>query len=159
MKKFVWLWLPVLLWISMIFYSSSQPYQKQDVRPELSKYINLEWVRAHLSGIKFDYANYEVSIAHMGAAGFLEFFIRKGAHVLVFCMLGILLYRALSHVISRGRAAVGAWLMTALYAGLDEVHQSFTGNRTPLWQDSALDSMSAFIGISLFYLRQRKKGA
>ncbi|GAA3319292.1 hypothetical protein GCM10020331_025590 [Ectobacillus funiculus] len=41
MKKWMQLWLPVLLWVGMIFlFFSSQPYEKQDMRPTFAQYVD-----------------------------------------------------------------------------------------------------------------------
>ncbi|PUV97732.1 VanZ family protein, partial [Cronobacter sakazakii] len=40
-----WLfWIPVLLWMGIIFYSSAQPYKKQDMRSDIEQYVNAEFV-------------------------------------------------------------------------------------------------------------------
>jgi VanZ family protein len=158
MKKFLLYWLPVLLWMGMIFYSSSQPYKKQDMRPTITKYVSPEFVENSFSWVSFDYAGEEVSVAHRGAAGFLEFFLRKGAHFTVFFILAVLFCRAFSQSrISLWRAGLYAFLATAGYAAFDEVHQSFTGDRTPLWQDSVLDSVGGLLGIFVWSLFQKRK--
>ena len=39
-----WLfWIPVLLWMGLIFYSSAQPYKKQDMRSDIEQYVNVEF--------------------------------------------------------------------------------------------------------------------
>ncbi|WP_028401764.1 VanZ family protein [Ectobacillus panaciterrae] len=158
MKRFIWYWLPVLAWAGMIFYSSSQPYQKQDMRPTITQYVSPDLVERLFSWVKFNYANYEISIAHMGASGFLEFFLRKGAHFSVFFILGVLLCRAFSQYrLPLRQVGLYAFVLLATYAALDEVHQSFTGDRTPLWQDSALDSVGGLTGILVWSLFKRRR--
>ncbi len=39
---------------------------------------------------------------------------------------------------------------SALYAGLDEWHQSFVGGRTPKLMDVGIDSLGAFCGALLY---------
>jgi VanZ family protein len=152
-------WLPVLLWAGMIFYSSSQPYEKQDMRPGIMERIDPEQVERWFSSVKFSYANYEISVQNMGAAGFLEFFVRKGAHLTVFFGLGILLFRAFSQYrLPVHLTFMYAFTLLVTYAALDEVHQGFTDGRTPLWQDALLDSVGGFLGIVVWlYVQKRKK--
>lgn len=162
MKKWMQLWLPVLLWVGMIFYFSSQPYEKQDMRPTLAQYVDEHTVEKYFSWVDFRYVGHEVSIAHLGVPGFLEFFLRKGSHFSVYFVLAILLHRALSHYSMRkGQAVMLALLLTAAYAGFDEVHQSFTKDRTPLWQDSVLDTVGGSFGLAarLLFMRLKRRGS
>lgn len=162
MKKWMQLWLPALLWMGMIFYFSSQPYEKQDMRPTFAQYVDEQTVERYLSWVDFRYAGHEVSIDHLGVPGFLEFFLRKGAHFSVYFVLAILLHRPLSHYsMKKGQALMFALLLTAAYAGFDEVHQSFTENRTPLWQDSVLDTVGGSFGLAvrLLFMRLKRGGS
>ncbi|WP_459501887.1 VanZ family protein [Bacillus sp. C1] len=156
-----WLvWIPVLLWMGIIFYSSAQPYQKQDLRPNIVQYVNVEFVKEHFSWVSIDYGGgTPVSIENKGVDGFIEFFLRKGAHFMVFFMLGALTYYALQRSgYKRGRAFLFSLFFVAGYATFDEIHQCFTGDRTPMWQDSVLDTSGGLIGIIIsnwFWHRKR----
>lgn len=156
-----WLfWIPVLVWMGIIFYSSSQTYQEQDLRPDITKYVNVEFVKEHFSWVSIDYGGgTPVSIANKGVDGFIEFFIRKGAHFTVFGILGALSYFALLKFgLKRKQVFWLALLLVAVYAGMDEIHQSFTGDRTPMWQDSVLDTCGGFTGILISsFIWKRKR--
>ena len=67
-------WLPVILVMFIIFFASSQPYEKQDVRPMLGEIINEEFVKEKFSQTKFNYDGHEISIRSKGVPGFIEFF-------------------------------------------------------------------------------------
>lgn len=139
----------------LIFWFSSQPYQNQDVKPLLTDFINEEWVAATFSKIQFDYAGYNVSAENLGAASFVEFFIRKGAHLGIFFLLGFFTCRALLATLLRNRTTssfFSAFFFVILYAVQDELHQHFTGDRTPLIQDVMIDSVGGLVGIILFLL-------
>lgn len=151
MKKIVY-WVPVVLIAGLIFWFSSQPYQNQDVKPLLNDYINEEWVEESLSWIQFDYAGYFVSVASLGAASFIEFLIRKGAHFGIFFLLGFFTCRALFATILHNRKStcfVSSILFIILFAVQDELHQHFTGDRTPLIHDVMIDSVGGLAGILL----------
>ncbi|CAI8724707.1 VanZ family protein [Bacillus pseudomycoides] len=156
-----WLvWIPVLLWMGTIFYSSAQPYKKQDMRSDIEKYVPSQFVEEKFSGVSIDYGGgTPVSIENKGVGGFVEFFLRKGAHFTVFLILGALSYYALHRSgCSRMRSFVFALLIVAGYATFDEIHQSFTGDRTPMWQDSVLDTSGGLTGIIIsnwFWYRKR----
>ena len=45
------------------------------------------------------------------------------------------------------------------YATFDEIHQWFTGDRTPMWQDSLLDTCGGLTGIVISNWFWTEKGA
>ncbi len=154
MKKIVY-WLLSIAWMGVIFRSSAQPYQEQDVKPMLARYIDLSFLERFVDEIVFVYHQSEVSVANLGIYGYVEFFIRKGAHVGVFMVLFILFYLACSNTFLRFRTRnliLVAFFATVVYAALDEWHQGFTPNRTPYIGDVILDSFGALIGVFLVLL-------
>lgn len=160
MKRKWLFWIPVFLWMGLIFYSSAQPYKKQDMRSDIEQYVNVEFVKEHFSWVSIDYGGgTPVSIANKGVGGFIEFFLRKGAHFMVFFMLGSLTYYAFHRLgYSRKRCFIYALLFVAGYATFDEIHQWTTGDRTPMWQDSLLDTCGGLTGIIIsnwFWNRKR----
>ncbi|SEA76548.1 VanZ like family protein [Thalassobacillus cyri] len=152
-------WILPVLWMAVIFYSSSQPYQEQNIKPFLSDTIDLSFLNPLLESVQFTYHNSEVSLAALGTEGLVEFFIRKGAHITVFLILTLLFYYALtktSQLSLNVRLAV-AWLMTVMYAITDEWHQGLTPNRTPYIGDVILDATGAIIAVAILFLLSRKK--
>lgn len=158
MKKFLLIWMPILFWAGLIFMFSSQPYEKQNLRPLLTEMVNLDWVSTQFSDFSVIYAGKVISVDTVGMVGFLEFCIRKGAHFLVFFILGWLVFRAFITILN-SRQLVSFMIslcLVVLYAALDEYHQMFTENRTPLIHDVFLDISGGIIGIflaSLLYKR------
>lgn len=152
--KRVQVWLPVILILAVVFYSSSQPYEKQDIRPLLATYLNMNEVTHWFSWVSFTYAKKEISIAHLGAAGFVEFFIRKAAHFGTNFVLGFFICRAflVSFQIRTWMRVSLAAVAMILFAGLDETHQMMTPNRTPLLEDVLLDTVGGWTGIVSFLL-------
>jgi hypothetical protein len=148
-------WVPVVLIASIIFWSSSQPYEKQDIRPFILNYVSTDFVVKEFSDVSFTYAGNEVSIEALGVDGFMEFFIRKGAHFTVFFFLAYFTYRALRiQGVKIGHAFMYALFFTVVYAISDEVHQAFTTNRTALLADVVLDSIGGFCGIVIRSLKK-----
>jgi VanZ family protein len=157
MKKILIYWLPVLIWMGMIFYASSQPYEKQDLRPTISSHLDLKIVETLFSSIVIQYAGDEISINELGAAHFIEFFIRKAAHFFVYFGLGFLIYRALSIYFLNNRLTfVTSWVLTILYAISDEIHQGYTPNRSPHWEDVMIDTVGGLFGIVLAWIIYKK---
>lgn len=152
--KFIRYWLPVLLIAGGIFYSSSTPYGDQDIRPQLNQLNGMYSFVEQFDFVHFTYAGKEISIHHLGSAGFVEFFIRKLAHFSVFCLLAFFTTRLVS--VYRQKFFISGLVLTILYAASDEFHQSFTADRTPLIQDVIIDSCGALVGACLFFILYNK---
>ncbi|MBM7662520.1 VanZ family protein [Bacillus mesophilus] len=154
MRQFTY-WIPVIVIAGIIFWFSSQPYQEQDVKPFLSDFINEQWVKVTFDWVQFDYAGYLVSVEALGASSFIEFFIRKGAHFGVFFVLGFFTIRASLLTFLNTRPVTGfitSFLFVILYGVSDELHQHFTGDRTPLIHDVMIDSVGGLVGIIIYML-------
>jgi len=76
---------------------------------------------------------------------FVDFIVRKCAHVAVFAVLCVLAIRALHHLRVRPpRAIAAAWLFCLLYACSDEWHQTFVRGRVGSPRDVLID----MVGVS-----------
>lgn len=151
-KKLIY-WLFPIAWIGVIYYSSAQPYQNQDIKPLLNERLKLNFLEPIVENISFSYNQTEVSVTNLGLDGFVEFFIRKGAHIGVFFILALLFYLALRKSFPNLEKlnVFISFVLTVSYAGLDEWHQSFTPNRTAYLGDVVLDAMGALLAVcSLF---------
>ncbi|WP_138419495.1 VanZ family protein [Aquibacillus sediminis] len=157
MKKCLY-WLPAIIWMGVIFYSSSQPYQNQDIKPFLSDYVDLTFLIPFVDWVSFTYHNSVVSVHEMGIYSFVEFFIRKGAHVTVFFILMLAFYYAFSKTWQKRTSSfllVISFISTTVYAAFDEWHQGITPNRTPYVGDVLLDGFGGLIGVGLLLLFTR----
>lgn len=159
-KDIVLLVLPPIVWISIIYIASSQPYEQQDLRPMLRD-LDLQIVERWFSWVSFTYSNTVVSIEARGVAGFVEFFIRKGAHVFVFAVLGLLLFRLLQlFKLSPFSKFVISLLIIVIFAVIDEYRHFHHPNRTGLIEDVILDTIGGLIGIvlALLMIKRRQSG-
>ena len=138
--SFLKYWLPVLLWMGVVFSfsgdSSSFQHSSRVVRPILL------WLFPHLS----DEA--------IHAAVLL---VRKCAHVTEYGILGWLLWRALRRP-ARNDPRPWAWpvagcalLLAALYAATDEFHQAFVPTREASVVDVLIDAAGAALGLLLLW--------
>lgn len=155
MKKYIY-WLLPICWMGIIYYSSAQPYEDQDVKPFLTDTVDLTFLTPLVDWISFTYHHSEVSVAGLGTAGFIEFFLRKGAHVGVFFLLMCLFYIALNRTCDMKFLSliIISFSLTVAYAGLDEFHQGFTANRTPYVGDVVLDGVgAAFAALCLMLIK------
>lgn len=159
-KKEEWLkrCIPILLWSGMIVVASSMPYEQQDFRPYLHS-LDLSWVEEYFSWVSFTYSTGEMSIANRGTERFVEFFIRKGAHLFVFGVLAFLLYRLFVSFQMKGWLRWGFTLLLILiFASMDEFRHFHHPDRTGLLQDVILDLCGGLIGISLAWIRFNMRG-
>ena len=165
MYKHKWIFpVGMIVVLVVIFIASSQTYEQQDMRPLLGELLNTPYLIDKLSFIDFVYAGKEISVEEVGVAGLIEFFIRKSAHFIVFCLLGFFTYGVWHLMIQKGRnwSFLFSLLFVIIYACLDELHQKMTGGRSPLVQDVMIDTIGGLCGIilcmSLLFLINRRKG-
>jgi VanZ family protein len=145
-------WIPAVFIMAVIFYFSSQPYHQQDLRPKLHELLPEQRIIEQFSSVEFNYAGETVSIKHLGVPGFVEFFIRKGAHFFIYWLLGFSVAYALISSRFRLRYFLFSVLICALYASTDEFHQFITGDRTPLITDVGIDTLGAAVGVVMMVL-------
>ncbi|MFE4896520.1 VanZ family protein [Peribacillus butanolivorans] len=146
-----------VLWAMLIFFFSSQTYEEQRISPFLGQ-LNTPFLNEKLGGISFMYGGLEVSVHTAGVAGFLEFFIRKGAHLIIFFVFGFLTISVWRTFVKNSIITFsGSLLCVLFYASVDELHQKFTGGRTPLWQDVMLDTFGGLLGILCFFMIYRRR--
>lgn len=130
-----------------IYFASSQPYEQQDLRPVLRD-MDLAWVKTYFSWVSFTYSSTVISIDNRGLAGFVEFFIRKGAHVIVFFVLGLLTYRMLIlWKMRKWYRVMIAFSFVLAYAAIDEYRHLLNPERTGLIEDVILDTIGGSLGI------------
>ena len=93
----------------------------------------------------------------------LSFIVRKCAHFLEYLILGISMYVSV-HDLSRWKQwknAILAFLICAVYAATDELHQMFVQGRSCEARDILIDSLGALLGILIMslisFLRAKKK--
>ena len=88
----------------------------------------------------------------------VHFAIRKAAHFGEYCLLGLLSARAFrksSHLFLQHHWFLAALLLIAVYALLDEYHQSFVPSRTASIYDSFIDMAGGLT--ALIFIRRFKR--
>jgi len=148
MKSFLKYWLPVFVWLGLIFLGSTDLMSAA----QTSRIIGpiLRWF------------NPDVTIETIAK---VQFVVRKAAHLTEYAVLAILIWRALRRG-GRGQMKMSILSLAvcfgcALLAASDEFHQSFVTTRTSSVYDVMLDICGALIGLTLCFLfsRRRKKWA
>lgn len=151
MEKFIAL-LALVFIATVIFLFSSQTYEEQTLVPLLQEVLHDQPLEGKLTRLKVPYGQGAVSMETHGYHGFIEFLIRKFAHLFLFGCLGAALFFVMV-ILTRMRVFLSAFLafvVAGVYAILDEYHQMITGGRTPSFEDVLLDVTGA--GIALIVL-------
>lgn len=109
-------WLAVIVCMGVIFYFSSQPaVVSQSLSDKFAFILRLP---------------------------FGSFIVRKGAHFLEFAGLSVLVFNALHSTYGRFRPVL-SFIITALYALTDEIHQIFVDGRACRFFDWVVDCSGA----------------
>jgi len=134
MKSFIKYWLPLLIWLGVIFVGSTNVMSTE----QTSRYIVpfLVWLKPGMSARTL----WTIVVV-----------IRKCAHVIEYTVLALLLWRALRNLPTfhtRALMVFGLVLLgCALFAASDEFHQTFVKSRTPSVRDVFLDVGGALLGL------------
>jgi VanZ family protein len=133
--RIIWYWMPVLITIGVMYYFSTDVLSNSHTRSIIEKVL-----------LRF------IPHASSHALGIFNYAVRKSAHVCEYAVLGALLFRAFrgdSTVRWQARWALYALASTALWALLDEFHQTFTRSREGSIWDVLLDSCGALLALAL----------
>jgi VanZ family protein len=144
-NRFVKNWLPLILWMALIFSASSGAGA-----PNVSSYF----LRPFLHWFDPTMSEHTFAIIHL--------ITRKIAHLTEYAMLGFLAWRtALGEPALIGarwpRPTAVALIFCALYACTDEFHQSFVPGRQASPVDVLIDTFGAAIGLGVTLLVERRR--
>ena len=134
MKFFLKYWLPLLIWLGVIFVGSTSVMSAEHT----SRYIVpfLLWLKPGMSP---------------KAIWIILVVARKCAHVSEYAVLALLLWRALRNVpaLRTKTLMVCAAVLVgcSVVAASDEFHQTFVKSRTPSVRDVLLDVVGALLGL------------
>jgi VanZ family protein len=134
MRLFLKYWLPILIWLGVIFVGSTSVMSADHT----SRYIVpfLLWLKPGMSP---------------ETIWTILVITRKCAHVTEYAVLALLLWRALRSVPAvRAKTLIlfgGVLLGCALFAASDEFHQTFITSRTASIRDVLLDIGGAILGL------------
>src|ERR1700722_9679110 len=139
-RAFLKYWLPVLLWMALIFSASADSHSYE----HSSRFVEpfLRWLFPKMPPPQIE------KIHHV---------IRKCGHLSEYAILALLLWRALNQ--SKNKLSPWSWpkfggtlLIVFLYAASDEFHQSFVPTRTPLVSDVFIDTVGGAIGLLALWI-------
>ncbi len=144
MKNFLKHWLPVLIWLGVIFLGSTDMLSAEHTSRFLVPF--LRWIDP------------QISFATLNA---IQLGIRKLGHLTEYAILAMLLWRALRNgtrwQIKMSILFLVAALASAIFAASDEFHQSFVPSRTASPTEVMIDICGALVGLlacSIFAARK-----
>ncbi|HEY0552409.1 MAG TPA: VanZ family protein [Verrucomicrobiae bacterium] len=146
MISFLRYWLPLLIWMAVIFSASADAQSTAHT----SRFLEplLRWFWPDVSPEKIEQVRWAV---------------RKAAHLTEFAILAWLWWRALQRPNGRDskpwswRIAGCALGAVILYAMSDELHQYFVANRTASVRDVGIDTLGGITGLGLLWMFYRKR--
>lgn len=142
MKGKVFIFLTILMMGTIFFFSSEDSKASNERSDKIISVVDS--VSDSVDTTQTETSNIEVS--HKDNYKMLNFTIRKGAHFIVYMLLGIFFFMSIYSLgVSKGKAFLIMIIFCFLYACSDEYHQSFTG-RTSSFSDVLLDTMGALVG-------------
>jgi VanZ family protein len=134
MKSFLRYWLPVVIWLGVIYFNSTDFMSAEHTSRIIEPF--LRWLRPGISPEAIEQ---------------VQFLVRKAAHLIEYAILAMFLCRAIIRGTNpeRKRAIlyVYVWLAATLVAASDEYHQSFVPSRGAAWGDVLIDSGGAIFGL------------
>jgi VanZ family protein len=133
-KFFIKYWLPLLLWLGMIFVSSTDLMSAEHTSRFIVPF--LRWLKPDIS---------PETLAS------IHFIVRKGAHLGEYAVLAVLLFRAVASLTHlkwpTSILNAGVWVTCLLVAATDEFHQTFIQSRGASVRDVVIDSSGALLGL------------
>lgn len=148
MVSFARYWLPLLIWMSVIFSASADTQSTQRTSRFLEPLLRWVWPDIPPDAVEA-----------------VRWSVRKAAHVTEYAMLVWLWWRALWRPVRHDvrpwswRVAGLALLAVVLYAATDEWHQSFVPNRTGALRDVMIDTAGGCVGLGVLWLLHRRRRA
>jgi VanZ family protein len=143
-RRFITHWLPLVLWMCVIFTASTKFGAPQNTSRFVVPF--LLWLDPHMSPEHIERAHH---------------FIRKTAHFVEYGILGFLLWRIVhsspAFALQTARKLRLALLLAAFYAATDETHQIFVPGRQSAVTDVLLDTCGAAAGIAVGWSLSRKR--
>ena len=134
MKSFLKYWLPLFIWLGVIFVGSTEVMSAEQTSRFLVPF--LRWLDPQIS---------------FAAIAAIHFALRKLGHLTEYAIFAALLWRALRcGTCLQAKMSILfllAWLAAAIFAVTDEFHQSFVPSRTASPIDIMIDICGAMIGL------------
>jgi VanZ family protein len=134
MRRFLKNWLPVMVWIGVIFLGSTDLMSAEHTSRFIVPF--LRWLKPDISA---------------ETLASIHFIVRKCTHVGEYAILALLLLRAATLMPNSKRSIpilyVSVWGVCLFVAVTDEFHQTFVASRGAAATDVMIDSAGAILGL------------
>jgi len=134
MRRFLKYWLPLLVWVGVIFLNSTDLMSAEHTSRFIVPF--LLWLKPNISPES-------LALIHL--------VIRKGGHLSEYAVLALLLLRTTIGMTNFKRSmpvlCISVWLACVLVAVTDEFHQTFVRSRGASIRDTMIDSAGAILGL------------
>ena len=134
MRRFLKNWLPVMVWIGVIFLGSTDLMSAEHTSRFIVPF--LRWLKPDISA---------------ETLASIHFIVRKCTHVGEYAILALLLLRAATLMPNSKRSIpilyVSVWGVCLFVAVTDEFHQTFVASRDAAATDVMIDSAGAIVGL------------
>jgi len=139
MRTLLKYWLPVFIWLGVIFAGSTDIFSAEQTSRYLVPF--LRWLDPQIS---------------ISTIAMIHFALRKLGHLIEYAVLAAFLWRALrSGTNIRAKMSTlfaGVWVACAIFAVSDELHQSFIASRSASLLDVMIDTSGAVVGLAICVL-------
>lgn len=144
-RKLVY-WLPVILWMLLIFFLSSQPASESN---NLSTGVTELIIKSIGKLLPLDIETSTI----INTVSKLNHYVRKSAHFISYLILGVLVLNAfIKCKIEKKKAIIYSIIICVFYSISDEVHQLFVPGRGGQLKDVVIDSCGTLVGIIIYSL-------
>lgn len=144
MRRFLKNWLPVMVWVGVIFLGSTDLMSAEHTSRFLVPF--LLWLKPDISA---------------ETLASIHFIVRKCTHVGEYAILALLLLRAATLMTNSKRSIPILYLsvlsVCLIVAATDEFHQTFVASRGPSMRDIMIDSGGAILGLLIGAVLARKR--
>jgi VanZ family protein len=146
MKRIIRIWLPVIIWAGIIFYSSS--FGNPFTSPVASA------VQTDVNSVDIPEVSIRPVLPNHGYLNITSIIVsnelfRRGLHIAIYLILGFFVYRAFS--LQPVRLIFASTIITSMtFALSDEIHQIFVPGRSFQLLDLVADLVGVLIGVVLF---------
>jgi VanZ family protein len=136
MRRFLKNWLPVIVWVGVIFLGSTDPMSAEHTSRFIVPF--LRWLKPDISA---------------ETLASIHFIVRKCTHVGEYAVLGLLLLRATTLMTNSKRSILILYVsvlgMCLIVAATDEFHQTFVASRGASIRDIMIDCSGAILGLTI----------
>ena len=143
-------WLLVLLWMLVIFHLSAQPASHSNAQSK-DLVDRLVETAVTLTGADLPPLEKKQLVSRINSTA------REYMHGVVFLVLGLLVYRAVTNRgLTKTKAVAIAMAICQAYGLSDEIHQLFVPGRAFELSDLVMDGLGSLIGIGLACLKRSR---